>query len=609
MTSIAQKAKADLGEHGPKPTSKNASKAAHAFIKRWGLSWRVPFTEFQCKDKDNHDVVISYISPKDYVQYLLVKAPELLMGGFVNHEAGCDQLQDFWSSYEHFHPTHRLFQDDHPTRTRRNTLGVCFHGDEGRGRKKANTVVFMFETCLGVSTAGNFRTNSRFDDCDECYLRHSCAKRFKTLAGKRSGALGNPSLCAYQAHNTKNNSFLTKFVLACLPDEWYKETSAFDEILKRICEDFKYLFETGVTVGGKKWYVALTGLKGDLKWYEKISNLDRCFNKQCGRGLQMCHECEAGNEGMPWEDASHFPCWGNHTYKTRPWVVPPIILKIPFEPNDGSGKPEMILRRDLFHCTKVGLLRDYIGSTILFLVALGYFRESGPGIRNSRDVCLARAHKYFNLYCKTVGAKPGLRSFTQSFLNVKKSTDYGWISAKGSDCTLLCKWMLVLSRGFLNDPLDQDHIEVLKRINAAAKCVTTWQHILYSHGLWLSRHCAMVAYQEFHEFLQHYNALAYDCLSEYEFTGYGMKSKFHLIAHTKHEIAVMLDQPGCDFVLNPLIYSGEMNEDVVGKLSRLSRRVSCRLTCKRTLQLYLCKAKAVYGRFAKSNQWSKDGEI
>ena len=116
LTSIAQKAKADLGEHGPKPTSKNASKAAHAFIKRWGLSWRVPFTEFQCKDKDNHDVVISYISPKDYVQYLLVKAPELLMGGFVNHEAGCDQLQDFWSSYEHFHPTHRLFQDDHPTR-------------------------------------------------------------------------------------------------------------------------------------------------------------------------------------------------------------------------------------------------------------------------------------------------------------------------------------------------------------------------------------------------------------------------------------------------------------------------------------------------------------
>ena len=93
------------------------------------------------------------------------------------------------------------------------------------------------------------------------------------------------------------------------------------------------------------------------------------------------------------------------------------------------------------------------------------------------------------------------------------------------------------------------------------------------------------------------------------FTGYGMKSKFHLIAHTKHEIAVLLDKPGCDFVLNPLIYSGEMNEDVVGKLSRLSRRVSSRLTSKRTLQLYLCKAKAVYGRFAKSNEWSKDDEI
>ena len=602
LTSIQQKAKADLGEFGPKARSNNASKSAHAFVNRWGLSWRVPLTDFVSKDKDNHDVLITYISPIDFVRYLLQNAPELLMGGVVNPHAGQDQLEAFWNAYEKAHPTHRLFVDEHPTRSKRNTIPSSFHGDEGRGRKKANTLVMMMEANLGVSTASHYRTNDRFDDCDYCDLRAPCAKRFKTCSGKKQGvAIGAP-LCAFQAHNTKNNSFLTKFVLAVLPDELYKDTTALDVILERICEDFKSLFEKGLWVNNQQWFLACTGMKGDLKWYEKVANLDRCFNKQCGANLQMCHECEAGKEGMPWEDASHFPCWRKHLFLRRPWIVPPIILKIPFE----QLQPEMILRRDLFHMTKVGILRDFVGSTVLLLVALRYFTDQGPGISNARDVCLTRAYKHFHLYCKTVGEKPGLRSFTPTFFNAKTSTDYGWINAKGSDVTILCKWIRVLCAGFLNDPVHPNHIPLLKRILAAAKCVTTWQHILYSHGCWLPKHCAMVTYQELHEFLQHYNALAFECLANWNFTGYGLKSKFHLIAHTKQDIAVLLDQPDVEWIMNPLVFAGEMNEDVVGKLSRLSRRTDSRLTSKRTLQLYLCKSKAIYRRFVKENRWTKE---
>ena len=40
-----------------------------------------------------------------------------------------------------------------------------------------------------------------------------------------------------------------------------------------------------------------------------------------------------------------------------------------------------------------------------------------------------------------------------------------------------------------------------------------------------------------------------------------------------------------------------MNEDIVGKLSRLIRRVSARRASTRALELYLIKSKAVYRRF------------
>lgn len=167
--------------------------------------------------------------------------------------------------------------------------------------------------------------------------------------------------------------------------------------------------------------------------------------------------------------------------------------------------------------------------------------------------------------------------------------------------TLLVKWIAVLTTGLFNDPIDADHIPTLNRIHLGAVCVRTWQRTLYSHGLWLPRHCAMAVYQDFHDFLQHYNYLAWLCINEHKFTGYGMKSKFHLICHSKVELGELLDDSNIKWIPSPLLFSCEMNEDVIGKIARLSRRADSRLLTKRTLQLYLCKCKAVYRRFKKSN--------
>lgn len=252
------------------------------------------------------------------------------------------------------------------------------------------------------------------------------------------------------------------------------------------------------------------------------------------------------------------------------------------------------------------LLRNFVGSTVLLLVFLGYFKDRGPGISNSRDACWERAHRHFVLFCQTICQKPGLRSFTPAFFSVKTQNDFGWVNAKGSDVTLLVKWLVPLSRGFINDPLKAEHLTTLEHINIGATNIICWQRILYSHGNWLHRRCSMVLYQEIHEFLQHYNSLAYLCVTQWRFTGYSMTSKYHMCSHTKHEQGVLLDQvPLVKWTPSPLIWSGEMNEDVVGKVSRLSRRVDSRLTSKRTLQLCLIKAKAVHRRFLKSSRKKK----
>ena len=562
--------------------------------------WKIPFRSFPYLDGNEDTVLVHYISPIDFIKYLLEKAPELVFGGHTSPQQGGKQLASFWGNYEKWHGTHRLFLENHPERSLENTLCISFHGDEGRGLKKGNTAILMFESNLGVETADNITKKRRLDKDCGCVPKHNYAKRFKLSSGL--GYSAQPVLASYESYNTKCNSFLTKFCLAALPNSLCKETDALNVVIDKICQDFRSLFEEGVEINGTQFFAAVTGLKGDLKWYEKIAGLKRCFNRQIGSGLAMCHECGAGTQALPFEDHGHSPIWGNSLYPERPWEQSPSIAMIPFEPE--GGKPEMILRRDIFHNSKVGILRDYVGSSILLLVKLGYWNSDDPNESNRRETCLERAHSSFLFWQKTVGKRAALRSFTPTFLNAKTQSDFGWISSKGSDTTLLVKWLLVATRGFLNDPMDPSHTQVLNHMNQAAACVLGWQNVLYSHGNWLARHCGILVYQHIHDFLVHYNALAFFSLYSFQFTGYGMKSKYHMMAHTKHELGLLLQNPSVQWLPNPILFGCEMNEDVIGKIARLSRKVSSTLTTKRTLELYLTKCKAIHNRFRRQ-KWEK----
>ena len=544
------------------------------------------------------------------MKFLLNRAPELVLGG-QEISTGQQSLKKFWDTYESFHPTHAVYQLQQPERTRGNTLVLQLHGDEGRGLKKGNTCVIMVETVLGLDS---FQSSSKRQSraCEDCCLSEKSAKRCRLASGFRecSTSVSSDDCPTHMQTNYKLHSYLTRFVLVVLPNRLSKDKNLLNLIFIRLTEDFKELFEKGVATQSGRWFGALLGFKGDLKWYEKIASLDRCFNRQLKSEAHMCHECLAGVPTLPFETISHHPAWEETIYSQRPWSFPPPWESIPFNVDNQNPKPEMILRRDVFHNFKLGVLRDFTASAILLLCHLKYFHETktrGSGISNKIDVLLERAYHHFRLYCDTSKRYPALHSFTPIFFNRTKSTDYPWMNAKGSDIVLVVAWLRVFVAGLLLNPLAEDHKHVLAAIQEGAAAVENFHGILYTHGIFLHKECGARLHQELHTALNCYNKLAFHSLYGYSFCGFSMKSKFHGMCHTKRDLLVDLESATSAYVISPLCFACEGNEDTIGRISRLSRRVSPRIPSKRTLELYLVKAKMVYDRYRKQRKINGQG--
>lgn len=584
-------ARQEVGEHlsqDQEMCKKNASRDAHAFVGRWGLSWKVPLS-YMDHLEDGVVTKVAFIRPKHFLQYLVEKTPALLLGGCKSTAVGMSHLHAFWKNYQKMHPTHILFGEACPGRSWSNTFCLALHGDEGRGLKKGNTCVVMMESCLGLDTSLNVTRR-----CTTCEVDHSIAQKIRGL----DKAMPDSDPAGFQVTNLKQHSFLTKFVLSVLPNDQYKDTDLLDRIGTIIVQDFHSLLTEGLVVNGQRWYGACVGMKGDLKWFQKLGGLDRAFGSQTAANKAMCHQCLAGTANLPFEDSDHHPLWKDSEFSQRPYHARSVILHVPFEDTSGndSAAHERLFRRDLFHNTKTGVFRSFIASCVMLILRLKFFHDADGG--NDRDSLLARAYSHFNLFCQATGRSPALRSFTSAFFNATRWTVYPWVNCKGSDTSLLMAWISTLTSGLMVESQNPDHVYLLKMMGSTAEAGRKLQRLTYDHGLWLTKRCAGALYHHFHKFLKGYNALAFLSLHKFQYTGFGMTAKYHLLCHEKYDLLKRLEDPETERCANPQLFGCEMNEDVVGKLSRLSRRVSTRKTSERTLQLYLIKSKSVYRRWA-----------
>ena len=96
--------------------------------------------------------------------------------------------------------------------------------------------------------------------------------------------------------------------------------------------------------------------------------------------------------------------------------------------------------------------------------------------------------------------------------------------------------------------------------------------------------------------MEAYHECARICLSDLRMAGYGIKPKAHMLKHTAVDVATQLAAQH-DRITSPILWECSGNEDMIGKVCRLSRRVSAKLTSQRVMDLYLIKSKFLHQRF------------
>ena len=308
----------------------------------------------------------------------------------------------------------------------------------------------------------------------------------------------------------------------------------------------------------------------------------------------MCHLCYAGDPNYPFEEVDDEPGWASTLFQSRPWEENGPQLG--FIPYDRFGRQEGMFRHDhLFHLFKVGMSRDVVGSLIVLYARLSFFDSDDCADGESKDINdrLARAFGSFKLWCLQDKKSPGCRSFTRSFLNCKTFAQSPWSNSKGSDSTLLLKWLLWFTG--LQLSLDTQGFEqFFKTARKVIESILGMHKICETHGLFLDRACAQLLYVKMMTIARGYHALARLAMSFF-MVGFAVKPKYHGLKHAAYKLRLALKK-GAPKMLSPNFASCESNEDHVGKISSLARKVSTRTIGHRILQRYFLKSRALFQR-------------
>ena len=179
---------------------------------------------------------------------------------------------------------------------------------------------------------------------------------------------------------------------------------------------------------------------------------------------------------------------------------------------------------------------------------------------------------------------------------MKTRASQAWSNSKGSDTVLLLRftsWFVGLQL-VQGEGLSETQQIFFRTYRQTVSHALDAFDLMYHHGLWLQRLCAVTLYSHFSVLLAGYKKCARLVL-DLQHTGFGLKPKFHGIAHLKYSLRSDLKN-NAELILNPMHAGNEQNEDKVGKTSRLSKRISTRTITISILQQYLLKKKALLRR-------------
>ena len=347
---------ADLGEAMAQETLKsrgqnfsNAKRAYRRVVRKFNLALGIPLSEYTHTEGVKR-CTIPFMKPRDVLQKLLADFSFVFFGGATRVSDAEALLRQFWQCYQREHPQHELFLGEGLQRLHR-TFPMAVHGDGGRTQKAQPLEILSMQPVLGL--------DSMQSDVKTCQCEASKAY---------GGGCTASHMC--QQLNSKHSTFMTHFLLFSYPSKRYRRfKSLLTSLLEVMLSDLADACEQGILApDGTRWYPALIGFKCDMEWMAKIGSLVRSYqNVGTVNSIPCCHECDAGEDRIPFEDVNPGARWEQTRFRTIPWRARPPWSPVAFD----SQQPAKFLRRDAFHIFRHGVGRNFLASVILLLLRMG----------------------------------------------------------------------------------------------------------------------------------------------------------------------------------------------------------------------------------------------
>ena len=352
-----------------------------------------------------------------------------------------------------------------------------------------------------------------------------------------------------------------------------------------LAEELKSLVEQGITdpTTGLVYRFVILGIKGDMPYLQKVAKLKRSWNTTVKRGSArsapkgVCHLCLAGTDSYPCEDTTDNPGWAVTIGVQVPWDTRCGFLRL--LPHD-RNHPGSYLKADLWHCVHLGVGKSFVASTLQLLL------EKVPCTNNDDRFDWLTNH--YQAWCRSVKSSCYVSKISAYLVSYNDAAGAVGSWSKGSLTTNLMKWLVVV----VGDLVGDADPGLLPRCRQAAMQMNAALSHLYNAPLFLEAEECQYVWTRGMFFLQSYSYLAGKCFGMSRPHLFPLYPKLHACHHCWLQIRT--DQSLCGFSLNPMTASCQMDEDCIGRVSRVSRRVSVRTVTLRTLQRHLITCCAVW---------------
>ena len=539
---------------------KNSERDVHRLSSKFDLAIPIPLSQFTVGRETFH-----YLKMSDWVRFLLERNLWHHLAGLEepNAEKCRESWLGFWQRFRKIRLKHEVFE--FPEKDLSRCCGLLLHGDEGRSARKSAILVLAAHSILGYG----IRSSS-----------HQCKSELHKL-------------------NYKMNTWVTRYLLGVLPKGKYSSvegdecetevgtSNVYDALLKAVADDLRSLFDTGVIspLDGHRYYFCIINVMGDWPFLQKCGNLQRSFfnaakhanSTAAAKGI--CHRCLADKYDIPWEDLeSDTPQWVGTMNTELPFSRPPVLLCVPHIRED----PAELFAWDLFHTWHLGVGKPFLGTAVVALAMSSAFTGSIPDRLEAVSDC-------FQAWCAEHRFTPHLRKLSKENLSWLTTTTYPsgtW--SKGHTTRVLNKWFISECRAH-PEAVAEDRI--LKIAYTCAVNIENFLKGLYGHELWIHQSKARVIASYGELFLKWYGrgvALAYRNHQRL----FLLQPNLHRFHHIVYDFKIQ--SQNCEWIINPLAFSTQPEEDYIGRPSRVSRRVSARMVIQRTLQRSLIAAHASY---------------